>query len=535
MINLKLSLHSTNASVKCIGKTPSKCHLATPWRYFASYDVVIDKTSSILIFPLIQELLFAKMPPKKKGGGKGGLGGIIDGVDTTQMTREQLEVFCLRIKEENEREREERNFFQMERDKLRTFWEITRNELEEARAKLRNKDRQIEESVEKNEDELKFYKQKVKHLQYEHQNNLTEAKAEGLVSLKTAQDEHTEQEKELLKDKKNLKIQIREMENSYEEQIKNMKIEHDKTVTEARNEFEDKAKELEIKYDKKFCDLRTHLNTKHDMEISEVEERKNNQITDIKKHHDKGFNEMKNYYNDITLNNLALISSLKDQMEVLRKQNERMSKQVADLTAENKKLVVPLQKALDDVKEYKRQLQNYEKDKISLENTKVKLRQTLKDLEGLRWSNDALELRFAKLQEERDELHDKFVQAILEVQQKTGVKNVLLQKRIQTLSQLTEYKDAVIGELTCSLGQSPEKSNKKLEEILTKKNATINDLQYELARVSKAHDDLLVTFEEKMKLYGIPISELGFTPLKMIPQGQAGLARGPAGLVTKNK
>lgn len=53
------------------------------------------------------------------------------------MTREQLEVFCHRIKEENEREREERNYFQMERDKLRTFWEITRNELEEARAKLR--------------------------------------------------------------------------------------------------------------------------------------------------------------------------------------------------------------------------------------------------------------------------------------------------------------------------------------------------------------------------------------------------------------
>jgi hypothetical protein len=77
-------------------------------------------------------------PPKKKGGkGKGGMGNIIDGVDTTQMTREQLEVFCHRIKEENEREREERNFFQLERDKLRTFWEITKNELEEARAKLR--------------------------------------------------------------------------------------------------------------------------------------------------------------------------------------------------------------------------------------------------------------------------------------------------------------------------------------------------------------------------------------------------------------
>jgi hypothetical protein len=53
-------------------------------------------------------------------------------------------------------------------------------------------------------------------------------------------------------------------------------------------------------------------------------------------------------------------------MEVLRKQNERMSKQVADVTAENKKLVEPLKQALSDVAEYKRQLEHYEKDKLSL-------------------------------------------------------------------------------------------------------------------------------------------------------------------------
>lgn len=53
-------------------------------------------------------------------------------------------------------------------------------------------------------------------------------------------------------------------------------------------------------------------------------------------------------------------------MEVLRKQNERLTKQGADLTAENKRLAEPLRKALEDVAEYKRQLQNYEKDKLSL-------------------------------------------------------------------------------------------------------------------------------------------------------------------------
>lgn len=53
-------------------------------------------------------------------------------------------------------------------------------------------------------------------------------------------------------------------------------------------------------------------------------------------------------------------------MEVLRKQNERMTKQVADLTSENKKLVEPLKQAEAQVAEYKRQLQNYTKDKQSL-------------------------------------------------------------------------------------------------------------------------------------------------------------------------
>lgn len=47
------------------------------------------------------------------------------------------------------------------------------------------------------------------------------------------------------------------------------------------------------------------------MEMFEVEERKNSQITELSKNHERAFNEMRNYYNDITLNNLALISSLK--------------------------------------------------------------------------------------------------------------------------------------------------------------------------------------------------------------------------------
>lgn len=48
------------------------------------------------------------------------------------MNRDQLEAFALRLKAEMDREREERNYFQLERDKIRTFWEITRQQLGES-------------------------------------------------------------------------------------------------------------------------------------------------------------------------------------------------------------------------------------------------------------------------------------------------------------------------------------------------------------------------------------------------------------------
>ena len=38
---------------------------------------------------------------------------------------------------------------------------------------------------------------------------------------------------------------------------------------------------------------------------------KNAQINTLMKNHEKAFSDIKNYYNDITLNNLALINSLK--------------------------------------------------------------------------------------------------------------------------------------------------------------------------------------------------------------------------------
>lgn len=69
--------------------------------------------------------------------------------------------------------------------------------------------------------------------------------------------------------------------------------------------------EMEAKYNKKMQALREELELRRKTEIHEVEERKNSQINELMKNHEKAFHDFKNYHDDVTFQNLALISLLK--------------------------------------------------------------------------------------------------------------------------------------------------------------------------------------------------------------------------------
>ena len=82
-------------------------------------------------------------------------------------------------------------------------------------------------------------------------------------------------------------------------------------ITKLRNDFLQQAHEIEDKYQSKLRDLREEMELRRKTEIHQIEERKNQQINDLLRHHEKAFSDIKNYYNDITLNNLNLINTLK--------------------------------------------------------------------------------------------------------------------------------------------------------------------------------------------------------------------------------
>ena len=144
------------------------------------------------------------------------------------------------------------------------------------------------------------------------------------------------------------------------------------------------------------------------------------------------------------------------------------------------------------------------------------------------WEHEVLEQRFHHVEKERDELYDKFENTIYDVQQKSGFKNILLERKLQAINENLEKKESQLSEVINAANLDPNllgTVSKKLDDVLDAKNGAIKDLQYELARVTKAHNDVIRVYESKLTEFGIPVEELGFRPLV------TSTGTGPAGLV----
>jgi len=158
---------------------------------------------------------------------------------------EELNQKISTLEKEKNKEEEYRNYMQLERvhsppsksctlcflqDKINAFWEITKKELDDKRAELRNKDREIEEMEERQQVEIKacafcssfgflitvqlqVYKQKVKHLLYEHQNNVAAFKTETELQKDIREAKFEEEKLELNEHRLSLKQQLREKAN----------------------------------------------------------------------------------------------------------------------------------------------------------------------------------------------------------------------------------------------------------------------------------------------------------------------------------
>uniref|UniRef100_A0A7R9UD54 Growth arrest-specific protein 8 domain-containing protein n=1 Tax=Pinguiococcus pyrenoidosus TaxID=172671 RepID=A0A7R9UD54_9STRA len=464
------------------------------------------------------------MGPKKKGG-KGGKKKGKKKTAEVEKSPEQIEIDNLRekiTKLGNDRLREDRLFndFQQQREKINYFWIVEKKKLEDKKAELRNKNREVQDLEERQAVEIKIYKQRVKHLLHEFQDEVTLEKTDGERAVKLAQDENRSAELELKADRRALRMELVGVNSSFDDYVKSMRKDQDRKSTMLRKDFERRAAEVNDIYEERMKTLREDLESQRKADLQSIEDQKDAHIERLMKAHERAFSEIKNYYNDITHNNLDLIKSLKEEVSEMKKTQQKEEKKLNEIKAENRRMKEPLRKAEEDVRRLETEVEKYEQEKQELRSVKGSLL-TLEDAIGtLKWEHEVVTQRFQQASQERDLLDTKFKSTLHEVRQKSSFRSLLLERRLQALSVEMEEKEAQIYEFlqhTTANDELPQDVTAgSRKDVFQEKEAVEGDLRHELHRIDENYRQLLEAVSRKFAEHGIPMAELGFTPAQTV-------------------
>ena len=473
------------------------------------------------------------MGPKKKGGKKGKVEEEVEmESEYATMDLEMLREVVPMLRQQLDKSMLDRNYVQLERDSIQQFFDITRREAKELELAVQAKDQEMEILEDNHRVEMRVYQQKVKHLEYEHRNNIKGIVRDGTGLLEVEQVNHETRERELLRAKEQLKFEQMELELINTNKISEIRQQADKQLIKLRQQFDDGLMELTARSEARLRQLEIDMELRRRVEVHEVEERKNQHINDLVKNHKKAFGQMKSYYNDITGGNLQLIKNLQKQIVDLKERAINNKRMLLDYVQENQKLSEPLAKVTAEIVELQTSLRERTKDQMAFRNAHSRLATIGKNSSDLRANQQSLEEEYAKVERERDQLYNSFEESIQRVQQQSEFHNQSLEQRLCAAEASAEKASLQVDEIIRAANLDSTEMTRVMEslnQMLAAKDEALRDVRFLVVKLQKTYNDSLVTFTAKLKELGIPeyeIAMLGFSPEALV-----GATTAPAGLI----
>jgi chromosome segregation ATPase len=249
------------------------------------------------------------------------------------------------------------------------------------------------------------------------------------------------------KDKTEKKIQYGDNDNANLSEIESVEEELRGKLKETDEVLNSSKKELINSYERKLANLKKELELRLKVEIHEIEERKNQHYNDLMKNHEKAFRDMKDYYNDITRENLELIRVNKANLAEVNNSIIMNQSQIDVLKITNGELEEPLMKAKNQRNTLKKKLATYEKDQMSLRNAKAQYLVLKKKVQDFTGKKKELDEKMDKISKEKNDMYAKFEVAVDQLKTKAEYKNTLLDEKLSQLEEDHQRKEAQLHEL----------------------------------------------------------------------------------------
>ncbi|XP_076004273.1 dynein regulatory complex subunit 4-like [Genypterus blacodes] len=453
------------------------------------------------------------MPPKSKRRNKKAVNGktaVVDGQSTEEMTKEQLEEHIIRLREELDREREERSYFQLERDKIHSFWEISKRTLTETKAGQRNRQREREEAEGRHRAAINLYKQKLKHVLSEQHDSVSELKTAGVVSSVLLQRECAKSESQLHTELHSRKVDVRHNKLSKENTVQEHKLKHEEELSEIRKGFTRQLRDIELKSRSQRESLIKKEEQRRRSEMSGMEERQNNYVTTLLENNHRTLRDFQMHYSNIHPEFVKDFSSAEHSLAELEKEQKHVTKKLTAAVQEEKNLCDRVQKGQEQQHLIQQCFQKYEHDKKPLATSRASMKVGTQEDRELQVEIVLLQQAFKKVEQERDELQKNQMEVLLDLQQKCSLNSLLVDKKLEALTEVTESEGAQLYDvLSTSMEQMGLRGGTNRPQcVVDTKDMAIKDLQDELGQVMMVNNALLQSSKEKLRVLNQPEKDI---------------------------
>ena len=397
---------------------------------------------------------------------------------------------------------------QLERDMLFQIIENSKTQMETLAKAETAKVEEFEQEHAKHLSSIQAYQQKLKQLDYENEKRGEALELEGREDHEREAETHAQRLAAVREESRGLKEDYAKLQAKALRQVLKKQHQLHGMLETTRKDLQAGIARYEARNEAQFNDLRNELELKLKAEIHEIEERKNFHINELIKDHERAYDELKRFYNTITIENLALIKSQKEELELSREKKTANAKKLAELRENNEKFARKKAESEKMINDLKHKVKQYHKDKISLSNLKIKLKSLTESLNKLLLEKAALEKKFDDVVCEIADAKGGYVRGMLEVSQGANEVNEKLESTLDSLNS-----ELQVLEKHLSSTADPSKTSELFASIgqaIKGKNAVLDRLEYLKLHAVKSYNDSLKVHEAKLARLGIEPNVLGF-------------------------
>ncbi|XP_039658115.1 dynein regulatory complex subunit 4-like isoform X2 [Perca fluviatilis] len=351
--------------------------------------------------------------------------------------------------------------FKMEKDKAQRYWDNSKRNLDEAKASMRERLRLKQEAERHHQAEIKEHEQKLKQLETAHHNEICELKVANISRTSKTQRGQVESELVLQKKKNILQADMGERESCNKIFIRKFKQRQQDELKELNDSYEKTVREMEANYINTMKIMAKEHNQNTQTTLDEIDKQMKMRIVSVVAAQNKAWRDLNKSVAD--KHHVCLEKErLETELEAAKGKGELLDWRLAAAVQKNKSITESLQELEPKLSESRTQL--------------VKERKAM--------------AKSLKVQQEYDELQKRQTEAILDVQQKSGLKALVLERKLKAMTEMQEKEQLELW-VALTFGQGDQTAAKNIKELFVSKDATVRALKAAVSRDLKVYDDIV--------------------------------------------